>query len=149
MSVFTLKQISDLLPHRYPFLFIDRVVEFQPGEKISALKNVSINEPFFRGHFPDLPIMPGVLICEALAQAAAIIAHDILRGEAGKRVAVLTGIDNARFRRPVIPGDQLRLDVSLTRRRAPLWKFHARASVAEQAVADVDLLLTETPWVEL
>ncbi len=149
MSVFTLKQITQLLPHRYPFLFIDRVEEFESGQKIVALKNVTVNEPFFRGHFPDLPIMPGVLICEALAQAAAIILHDTLRQEAVERVAVLTGIDNARFRRPVIPGDQLRLEVSLSRRHAPLWKFHGQASVAGQAVADVNLLLTETPWVEL
>jgi 3-hydroxyacyl-[acyl-carrier-protein] dehydratase len=136
--------IAALLPHRFPFQFVDRVLEFEDGVRIVALKNVSINEPFFRGHFPEQPLMPGVLICEALAQAAALLAHRSTDGVPQGHVVVLTGLDAVRFRRPVLPGDQLRLEVSLQRRRRPLWKMHGAAQVDGHLVAEADLSLTET-----
>ncbi|MCX8072181.1 MAG: 3-hydroxyacyl-ACP dehydratase FabZ [Candidatus Binatia bacterium] len=142
-------EIAELLPHRYPFCFVDRVLDLVEGQQILACKNVSFNEPYFPGHFPDQPVMPGVLICEALAQAAALIAHRVLRGEQSKKVVVLSGIDSARFRRPVLPGDQLILDVKLVRRRPPLWKFQAVAKVDGHVVAEAELLLTETEQVRL
>jgi 3-hydroxyacyl-[acyl-carrier-protein] dehydratase len=136
--------IAALLPHRFPFQFVDRVLEFEDGVRIVALKNVSINEPFFRGHFPEQPLMPGVLICEALAQAAALLAHRSTDGVPAGHVVVLTGLDAVRFRRPVLPGDQLRLEVSLQRRRRPLWKMRGTAHVDTRLVAEADLSLTET-----
>lgn len=142
-------EISALLPHRYPFCFVDRVHEIDDGKRVVASKNVSMNEPFFPGHFPDQPVMPGVLICEAMAQAAAILAHRTLRAEGSVKVVVLSGIDDARFRRPVLPGDQLYLELSLIRRRAPLWKFRGTASVSGHVVAEAELLLTETEWIAL
>ncbi len=109
---FDIQAILGLLPHRYPFLLIDRIVEFERGKRLVAIKNVTINEPFFQGHFPDFPIMPGVLVIEAMAQAGAII----MMGEMpdrDKKLAVFTGIDKAKFRRPVTPGDQLRIEVKV------------------------------------
>jgi 3-hydroxyacyl-[acyl-carrier-protein] dehydratase len=135
--------IAALLPHRFPFQFVDRVLEFEDGVRIVALKNVSINEPFFRGHFPEQPLMPGVLICEALAQAGALLAHRSTDGVPQGYVVVLTGLDAVRFRRPVLPGDQLRLEVSLQRRHRPLWKMHGAARVDGHLVAEADLSLTE------
>lgn len=137
-------EIAALLPHRFPFQFVDRVLEFEDGVRIVALKNVSINEPFFRGHFPEQPVMPGVLICEALAQAGALLAHRSRGGVPSGSVVVLTGLDGARFRRPVVPGDQLRLEVSVQRHRRPLWKMHGTAHVDGRLVAEADLSLTET-----
>ena len=137
-------EIAALLPHRFPFQFIDRVLEFEDGVRIVALKNVSINEPFFRGHFPEQPLMPGVLICEALAQAAALLAHRSTDGVGPGRVGVLAGLDRVRFRRPVLPGDQLRLEVVLLKRRRPLWKMHGTARVDGQVAAEADLSLMET-----
>jgi 3-hydroxyacyl-[acyl-carrier-protein] dehydratase len=142
-------EIAQLLPHRFPFCFVDSVHELVTGERVVASKNVSSNEPFFPGHFPAQPLMPGVLICEALAQAAALLAHHALRAEQSTKVVVLTGIDAARFRRPVLPGDQLRLEVRVVRRRAPLWKFHGVATVDGQVVAEADVLLSETEQVAL
>ncbi len=136
-------EIAALLPHRYPFQFIDRVLEFEDGRRIVALKNVSINEPFFRGHFPDQPVMPGVLICEALAQAGALLAHRSEDGVQPGHVVVLTGLDRARFRRPVLPGDQLLLEVIVVKRHRPLWKMHGIARVDDQAVAEADLSTME------
>ncbi len=137
-------QIAELLPHRYPFCFVDRVAVLEAGKRVLAVKNVARNEPFFRGHFPDQPLMPGVLVCEALAQAAAVLAHYELRAEGSTRVVVLSGIDEARFRRPIVPGDCIELEVVLLRRRAPLWKFHGVARVEGQVAAEADLLLSET-----
>ena len=128
-----LPEIAALLPHRFPFQFVDRVLEFEDGTRILALKNVSINEPYFRGHFPEHPLMPGVLLAHR--------SHD---GVAAGRVAVLTGLDDVRFRRPVLPGDQLHLDVRLLKRHRPLWKLHGVARVADHVVAEATLLLTET-----
>lgn len=137
-------EIASLLPHRFPFQFVDRVLEFEDGVRIVALKNVSINEPFFRGHFPEQPLMPGVLICEALAQAGALLAHRSRHGVPPGRVVVLAGLDRVRFRRPVLPGDQLHLEVVFRRRRGPLWRMHGIARVNGQVAAEADLLAMET-----
>lgn len=137
-------EIAALLPHRFPFQFIDRVLEFEDGVRIVALKNVSINEPFFRGHFPEQPLMPGVLICEALAQAGALLAHRSTDGVGPGRVGVLAGLDRVRFRRPVVPGDQLRLEVALLKRRRPMWKMRGTARVGNYIVAEAELSLMET-----
>lgn len=131
------------LPHRYPILLVDRVVELVKGERIRAIKNVSINEPFFLGHFPHRPVMPGVLILEALAQAATLLAIEsvgITLDE--KSVVYFAGIDGARFKRPVEPGDQLVLEVTLGRAKAGIYKFAARALVGEQLVAEAELMCT-------
>ncbi len=131
-------QIQNLLPHRYPFLLVDRVTDCQPGTSVTAIKNVTINEPFFQGHFEGQPIMPGVLIIEAMAQAGGILYYlssdDI---EAGQ-LFYLVAVDEARFRRPVLPGDQLQLDVSVARKRRNMWRFNCSASVeGKQAVSAV------------
>ena len=123
-------QILKQLPHRYPILLVDRVLEIEKGKRIKALKNVTINEPFFMGHFPHHPVMPGVLILEALAQAAALLAFDTLGAAPDdKTVYYFAGIDGARFKRPVEPGDQLTLEVELERMKAGIFKFKARAKV--------------------
>ena len=137
-------EIAALLPHRFPFQFIDRVLEFEDGVRIVGLKNVSINEPFFRGHFPEQPLMPGVLICEALAQAGALLVHRSTDGVGLGRVCVLAGLDRTRFRRPVLPGDQLHLEVILLKRHRPLWKMRGTARVDGQVAAEADLSLMET-----
>lgn len=136
-------QILKQLPHRYPFLLVDRVLELEKGKRIKALKNVTINEPFFTGHFPHRPVMPGVLMLEALAQAAALLAFDTM-GEApdSKSVYYFAGIDGARFKRPVEPGDQLTLEVSLDRMKAGIFKFGARAKVGEELAAEAELMCT-------
>jgi 3-hydroxyacyl-[acyl-carrier-protein] dehydratase len=133
----------EYLPHRYPFLMIDRVVSVEAGSKIVALKNVSINEPYFVGHFPHHPVMPGVLIIESLAQAAAILTFSTEGHKANENmVYYFVGIDNARFKRPVTPGDTLRLEVSLLRHVRGLWKFHGKAYVADAMTAEADLMCT-------
>jgi 3-hydroxyacyl-[acyl-carrier-protein] dehydratase len=136
-------QILKQLPHRYPILLVDRVLEIEKGKRIKALKNVSINEPFFVGHFPHRPVMPGVLMLEALAQAAALLAFD-LQGVTpdDKTVYYFAGIDGARFKRPVEPGDQLILDVELERMRAGIFKFKARASVGDETATEAELMCT-------
>lgn len=129
------------LPHRYPIILVDRVLELEPGRRIAALKNVSINEPVFMGHFPHYPVMPGVLIIEALAQAAAILAFASLGKPADPdSVYYFAGIDNARFKRPVGPGDQLRLEVELVREMRGIGKFTACARVEGQVAAEAELL---------
>lgn len=138
-----IKGILDHLPHRYPMLLIDRVIDVKPGESILAIKNVSINEPFFTGHFPHHPVMPGVLILEAMAQAAAITSFTA----AGKKpddntVYYFVGIDGARFKRPVEPGDQLFLDVAMDRNKGGIYKFKARALVGEELAVEADLMCT-------
>lgn len=137
-------QILELLPHRYPMLLVDRVVEQVNGKYIKAYKNITFNEPFFTGHFPQKPIMPGVLILEALAQASGILAF----GSVGKTPAqgslyYLVGIDNARFKQPVIPGDRLDLYVEMTRNMRGIYKFTAEASVEGRVVAQAELMCTE------
>ncbi|HSL91859.1 MAG TPA: 3-hydroxyacyl-ACP dehydratase FabZ [Candidatus Limnocylindrales bacterium] len=138
--MFTIQEIMDLLPHRYPFLLVDRVVEWEPGVRIVGLKNVTINEPFFTGHFPGHPIMPGVLIVEAMAQAGGILALKALGGE--KKLAYFAGIERCRFRRPVLPGDQLLLDITITARKGPVWKMHGEARVGDAVAAEADVTAT-------
>ena len=143
MTVMDIHKILEYLPHRYPFLLIDRVLELVQGEKIRALKNVTINEPFFPGHYPHHPVMPGVLVIEAMAQASAILGFQTLTSRPDeKSVYYFVGIDGARFKRPVGPGDQLILDVSLLLTKRGLSKFSARASVDGLTVAEAELMCT-------
>ncbi|MBX9811850.1 MAG: 3-hydroxyacyl-ACP dehydratase FabZ [Burkholderiales bacterium] len=136
-------QVLEYLPHRYPFLLVDRVLSCEPGKSIVALKNVTINEPFFGGHFPHHPVMPGVLIIEALAQAAAILTFKTAGGKADENsVYYFVGIDNARFKKPVTAGDTLRLNVALERTVRGIWKFKAEARVEDAVVAEAELMCT-------
>ncbi len=137
-----INEIMKILPHRYPFLLVDRVTEMEPGKRIVGLKNVSMNEQFFPGHFPDHPVMPGVLIIESMAQVACILA--ILSSDESTRskVTYFVGIDNARFRRPVVPGDQLRLEVVATGKKRGIWNFTAQAFVDGKLVTDAELKAT-------
>jgi len=143
MTAMDIHAILKKLPHRYPILLVDRVLEIEKGKRIKALKNVSINEPFFEGHFPHRPVMPGVLMLEALAQAAAILSFDAIDTEADdKTVYYFAGIDGARFKRPVEPGDQLILDVELDRAKSGIYKFSARASVGGELAVEASLMCT-------
>jgi 3-hydroxyacyl-[acyl-carrier-protein] dehydratase len=141
-----IRAIMEHLPHRYPFLLVDRVLECEPGKRILALKNVTINEPFFVGHFPRLPVMPGVLVVEALAQAAAILAFRTAEVKSDdKSIYYLVGIDEARFKRPVVPGDQLLLEARAERTDRRLLKFSAQARVGDALAAEATLLCTLRP----
>jgi 3-hydroxyacyl-[acyl-carrier-protein] dehydratase len=143
LSPMDIREILEHLPHRYPFLLVDRVIDVVPGERIVALKNVSVNEPFFPGHYPHHPVMPGVLIVEALAQAAAILSFKTLGGKPDdKSVYYFVGIDGARFKRPVSPGDQLILEVSILANKRGIWKFSAQAKVDGQIAAEAELMCT-------
>jgi 3-hydroxyacyl-[acyl-carrier-protein] dehydratase len=143
MTTMDIHAILKKLPHRYPILLVDRVLELEKGVRIKALKNVTINEPFFEGHFPHHPVMPGVLMLEALAQAAAILSFDALDVESDeKTVYYFAGIDGARFKRPVGPGDQLILDVTLDRAKSGIYKFKARASVDGFLAVEAELMCT-------
>ena len=134
-------QILEHLPHRYPFVLVDRVLELEPSKKIKAIKNVSINEPFFPGHFPHHPVMPGVLIVEALAQAAAILSFKTGNFmPSDDSVYYFAGIDKARFKKPVSPGDQLILEVSIDRILKGIWKYNCSASVDGKLVAEADIM---------
>jgi 3-hydroxyacyl-[acyl-carrier-protein] dehydratase len=133
-------KILKQLPHRFPFLLVDRVLELDKGKRIKALKNVTINEPFFVGHFPHRPVMPGVLMLEALAQAAALLAFDALdTSPTDEMVYYFAGIDGARFKRPVEPGDQLILEVELLRMKAGIFKFKGAAKVGDELAAEAEL----------
>lgn len=135
--------ILEHLPHRHPFLLVDRVLECEPGKSIVAVKNVTINEPFFQGHFPHYPVMPGVLIIEALAQAAALLSFRTLDTKPDdKSVVYFVGIDEARFKRPVVPGDQLMLHVSIERIVRGIWKYSAQARVGDVVAAQAKLMCT-------
>ena len=140
-----IRQIMDALPHRYPFLLLDRVESIEKGKEIVALKNVTINEDFFNGHFPSFPVMPGVLIVEAMAQAGGILALQDLGGALGNRKLFFMSIEKARFRQPVVPGDQLRLEVTIERRRSTVWKMTGKATVEGKKAADAVLqaMITE------
>jgi len=129
------KEIQSILPHRYPFLLVDRILEMEPGEKAVAIKNVTINEHFFMGHFPGNPIMPGVLIVEAMAQVAGIMAF--LSGVQGDTVYFMS-IEKAKFRKPVVPGDQLRLDIATLQHRGNVWKFSGSATVDGKLVSEAE-----------
>ena len=138
-----IQHILRKLPHRYPFLLVDRVLELEKGVRIKALKNVTINEPFFPGHFPARPVMPGVLMLEALAQAAALLSFESLDTEPGEDTVVyFAGIDNARFKRPVGPGDQLILEASIDRQKAGIYRYKTRATVDGLIAAEADLMCT-------
>lgn len=143
MTAMDIHQILEYLPHRYPILLVDRVLDLVPGERITALKNVTVNEPFFPGHYPHHPVMPGVLIIEALAQAAAILAFTAESGAADdSKVYYFVGIDNARFKRPVVPGDQLILTIKPIFNRRGFGKFSAVATVDGEVAAEAEIMCT-------
>lgn len=152
MTILTTNQIREILPHRYPFLMIDKVIEHVPGKSLRAIKNVTVNEPCFQGHFPNKPIFPGVLIIEAMAQAAALMGElsgtETLSGAPSQRtddgdvLYYLVGVDKARFRRLVEPGDQLVIDVEFITVRRNIWRFSASGSVNDKEVASAELLTT-------
>ncbi|CAD6873723.1 3-hydroxyacyl-ACP dehydratase FabZ [Methylomonas fluvii] len=133
-------QIQELLPHRYPFLLVDRVLECEPGVRLLAVKNVTFNEPFFQGHFPSQPIMPGVLIMEALAQATALLTSQSNKQLGKGTIYYLAGIDNARFKKQVVPGDQLRLEVTYIKHKRHLWSFDCRAEVDGELAASAQIM---------
>ncbi|MBK9361875.1 MAG: 3-hydroxyacyl-ACP dehydratase FabZ [Rubrivivax sp.] len=136
-------KILKKLPHRYPFLLVDRVIEFEKDKRLLALKNVTINEPFFVGHFPVRPVMPGVLILEALAQTAALLSFESAGQDISDDMVVyFVGIDGARFKRPVEPGDQLKLEAQLDRARAGIYKYKTKAFVDGEVVAEAELMCT-------
>ncbi len=141
-----INEVKNFLPHRYPFLLIDRVLGFTLGKNLTAIKNVSFNEPHFIGHFPDQPIMPGVLIIEALAQATGILAF---KSEVGQPVTgqiyMLVGVDKVRFKKTVEPGDQLKLYVEVMTVKRGIWKFNCRATVEEQLVTSAEIICTQKP----
>ncbi len=137
----SVQEIIKTLPHRYPFLLVDRVEELVPGERIHAYKNVTINEEFFNGHFPHYPVMPGVLIIEALAQAAGVLSFKTMeQAPSEDSVIFFVGIDDARFKRPVVPGDRLDLYVTIERCVRGIWKYKAKAMVGDQVAAEANLM---------
>jgi beta-hydroxyacyl-ACP dehydratase FabZ len=138
MSVMEQADIQALLPHRYPFLLVDRILELEPDRRIVGIKNVTINEPFFQGHFPGRPVMPGVLILEAMAQVGGLLSFKSL-GNVARPVVYLTGIDNAKFRRPVVPGDQIRFEIEVLKKRTPFWKMQGKAFVQAELVCEADV----------
>ncbi|BFU93779.1 MAG: (3R)-hydroxymyristol acyl carrier protein dehydratase [Nitrospira sp.] len=144
MSVMEQADIQALLPHRYPFLLVDRVLELDPDRRIVGIKNVTINEPFFQGHFPGRPVMPGVLILEAMAQVGGLLAFKST-GQSKRPVVYLTGVDGAKFRKPVVPGDRLRFEIDVVKKRAPFWKMQGKAFVETELVceAEVTAMVTE------
>ena len=136
-----IQQIHSLLPHRYPFLLIDRVLDSEPGKRLRAMKNVTINEPFFQGHFPTKPVMPGVLLIEAMAQATGLLAME--SSEVPKEaIYYLVGVDKARFKRPVVPGDQLIFEVEVLKHKRESWVFAAEAKVDGNLVASAEIMCT-------
>ncbi len=139
LNTMEIREILDYLPHRHPFVLVDRVLDYTPGESLTALKNVSYNEPFFPGHFPSMPVMPGVLILEALAQASAILAFKSYGKEDGS-LYLFAGIDNARFKQPVVPGDSLQLEVVFQKERRGIGFYSARALVDGKVVCSADLM---------
>jgi beta-hydroxyacyl-ACP dehydratase FabZ len=138
-----IKEIFKYLPHRYPFLLVDRILEIHGSEKIVGVKNVTFNEYFFQGHFPSHPVMPGVLVCEAMAQVAAILVHNARGGMEDNKVFVLTGLDKVKFKRTVEPGDQLRMEVELLKRRGDFWKMQGVASVDGKVAAQAEISAME------
>jgi 3-hydroxyacyl-[acyl-carrier-protein] dehydratase len=145
MKTMDVRDIMSYLPHRYPFLLIDRVLDYEPGKFLTAVKNVSVNEPMFTGHFPIAPILPGVLITEAMAQAAGVLAFKTCdRTPDDNSLYYFAGIDKARFKKPVVPGDQLVLHVELTMQKRNLWKFNATAKVDDAIVATAEIMSAES-----
>ena len=139
-TVYDIRKIMELLPHRYPFILVDRIVEMVPDVRIVGLKNVTINEPFFQGHFPGVPVMPGVLIIEAMAQVGAIFVNDSRSEEERKELIYFMGIDKARFRKPVVPGDQLIFEIIPVKRRANVFKMSGKATVEGTLVAEAEVM---------
>lgn len=135
-----IQEIMALLPHRYPFLLIDRVLDFTPGESLTALKNVTINEPIFTGHFPGMPIFPGVLILEAMAQATGILGFKTVTERSENELYLFAAIDEARFKKPVLPGDTMILEVKFLKERRNMWKFYGEAKVEGQVVCSAELM---------
>jgi 3-hydroxyacyl-[acyl-carrier-protein] dehydratase len=144
MSVMDIMEIQTLLPHRYPFLLVDQIRELEMDRRVVGIKNVTFNEPFFQGHFPGRPGMPGVLILEAMAQVGGVLAFKSL-GHVKHPVVYLTGVDHAKFRKPVVPGDQIRFEIDVIKKRPPFWKMQAKAFVADDLVceAEVTAMVTE------
>ncbi|MBY0420501.1 MAG: 3-hydroxyacyl-ACP dehydratase FabZ, partial [Pararheinheimera sp.] len=140
LNILEIQEIMALLPHRYPFLMIDRVLDFTPGESLTAIKNVTINEPIFTGHFPNMPIFPGVLILEALAQATGILGFKTVTERSENELYLFAAIDEARFKKPVVPGDQMVLEVKFLKERRNLWKFYGEAKVDGQVVCSAELM---------
>jgi len=140
-----IKEIFKRIPHRYPFLLVDRIVEMEGNQRIVGIKNVTMNETFFQGHFPNRPVMPGVLICEAMAQVGAILAQACREGGGDKKLFVLTGLDRVKFKRPVEPGDQLRLELVSLRQRGSFWKMKGVAMVDGKVVAQAEISAMEVP----
>jgi len=134
------QEIMALLPHRYPFLLIDRVLDYTPGESLTALKNVTINEPIFTGHFPGMPIFPGVLSLEALAQATGILGFKTVTERSENELYLFAAIDDARFKKPVVPGDTMILEVKFLKERRNMWKFYGEAKVEGQIVCSAELM---------
>ncbi|WP_443637294.1 3-hydroxyacyl-ACP dehydratase FabZ [Candidatus Njordibacter sp. Uisw_058] len=142
--VMDVKEIREYLPHRYPFLLVDRVTELNLGDSIVAYKNVTVNEPFFNGHFPDHPVMPGVLVIEAMAQAAGILGFKTMdKTPQDGSIYYFVGSDKLRFKRPVVPGDKLQLDATIVSEKRGIWKFDCRASVDGQLVASATILCAD------
>ena len=139
---YDIQKIMELLPHRYPFIMIDRIIELVPGKKVVALKNVTINEPFFQGHFPGEPIMPGVLIIEAMGQAGGVLAAESMDLKKKGSLIFFMGMDKVKFRKPVVPGDQLILEIQFLKQRSQAFKMSGIASVDDQRVAEAELLAT-------
>jgi beta-hydroxyacyl-ACP dehydratase FabZ len=139
-TAYDIQKIMELLPHRYPFLLVDRVIELIPGDKIIALKNVTINEPFFQGHFPGQPVMPGVLIIEAMAQAGGLLAYESSLDDKHGLLIYFMGMDKVRFRKPVVPGDQLIFEAKILKLRTKVAKIAGTASVDNQLVAEAELM---------
>lgn len=133
-----IRDIINLLPHRFPFLLVDRIIEMEPGKRIVGIKNVTLNEPFFEGHFPGNPIMPGVLIIEAMAQTGGVLAFKTYPEKKGS--VFFLGIDNARFRKPVTPGDQLKMVVEVKKQKMDIWVFEAKAYVNDEIVAEAEIM---------
>ncbi len=140
-ALIDIQEILDFLPHRYPFLLVDRVIEYQAGERIVAIKNVTFNEPFFQGHFPGVPIMPGVLIIESMAQAGGVLVFKTLP-DRDRKLVFFMGINKARFRRPVRPGDQLRIEMDVVRVKKRFGKLQGKAFVDGKLVSEADILFS-------
>ncbi|HEX3203528.1 MAG TPA: 3-hydroxyacyl-ACP dehydratase FabZ [Nitrospiraceae bacterium] len=138
MAIIDITEIQATLPHRYPFLLVDRIEELEVGRRVVGIKNVTVNEPFFQGHFPQRPIMPGVLIIEAMAQVGGVLAFKSAP-PAGRPVVYLTGVDKAKFRKPVIPGDRLRFEIEVLKQRPPFWKMQAKAYVESTLVCEAEM----------
>ena len=139
-TIHDVRDIMGLLPHRYPFILVDRIIEMEPEKRIVGLKNVTINEPFFQGHFPGAPVMPGVLIIEAMAQVGGVLAYASLAKQGKKGLIYFMGIDNARFRKPVVPGDQITMELTVLKKRGEVFRMSGKATVDGTLVTEAELM---------